>query len=184
MIVRTGRQTDIEMMRIALVFAALLAALPTHPAAEVHTLGFYSNQVSSRSEDPHLEGYSVTLYREGKILFGRFCWATGIEVPCAPIQEASLDPHDRLKFKVKMSIGTEISKATAPEGRPARDLVEFRGKWSSARIKGNLSKLNGYDLSLPETIEKVVLQLSDVTPDSVKSHEDWLADPRNAPADW
>lgn len=176
----------IRMARIVFLLAAALGVMPisTLAAERVEVLGIFSNQVSSSSDDPHLEGYSVTLYREGKILFGRFCWATGIEVPCAPLQDAFLGPNGKLEFAVRLSAGTEISKATGPKGRPARNLIGFSGKWSTTRIDGQLSKRNGYDLSLPAEVEKIVLERSDAVPDDVTSHDEWANDPLNTPANW
>ena len=94
------------MTLITRIFLALVLLLvqPSYASSSVVTLGSFSNQRQSTSDDPHIEGYSLTLYREGEIVFGRFCWATGIEIPCAPIQKAVIGRAGKLTFETKLSI--------------------------------------------------------------------------------
>jgi hypothetical protein len=146
-------------------------------------LGSFSNQQYSTSEDPHVEGYGLTLYRQGSIVFGRFCWATGIEIPCVPIQSAMIDNARLLSFRAKLSIGQEITKETGPRGRPAYRLVEFRGNLGKNLISGVVSIKSLYSPLAPAEIERVKLRRVPLADSPVASYQEWAADPLNKPLD-
>ena len=63
-----------EMTLVSRIILAIVLLLvqPSYAHSSVVTLGSFSNQRQSTSDDPHIEGYSLILYREGKIVFGRF----------------------------------------------------------------------------------------------------------------
>ena len=186
-IVRIGQTMDIKYLpRICCFFACLLlGAQSIHASPVVERLGHYSNQKSSLiSGDPHIEGYSLNLYRQGKIVFGRFCWATGVEVPCVPIQNAVINSQRMLAFQAQISIGTEISKETGPQGRPAYRLITFRGKVANKLISGVVSKKNAYTpLTLAET-ERVKLLRVPNEENPISSYQEWASDPLNKPVVW
>ena len=155
----------------------LLLTQASYAGTDVVTIGTFSNQRQSISDDPHIEGYSLTLYREGKIVFGRFCWATGIEVPCAPIQKAAIDRRGVLTFQVRLSIGQEISKDTPPEGRPAYRVVSFRGKIGKNSIPGVLSIKSDYGEHSPAVIERIKLKRIPFKGSAVSSYQEWVQTP-------
>ena len=163
----------------------LLGSQSIHASPAVETLGYFSNQQTYLvTDDPHMEGYSLTLYRQGKIVFGRFCQATGIEVPCAPIQHALIDNRRTLKFQVKLSIGTEISKETGPQGRPAYRLIEFDGKIKGKLITGVISTKSAYAPLAPAETECVKLPRVTYKVSPIRSYQKWAADPLNKPVDF
>lgn len=174
-----------EMTLITRIFLALVLLLvqPSYASSSVVTLGSFSNQRQSISDDPHIEGYSLTLYREGEIIFGRFCWATGIEVPCAPVQKAVIDRAGNLTFETKLSIGQEISKDTGPQGRSAYRLITFRGKIRKNSIPGVVSIKNAYALNTSAETERVTLKRIPFKERAVPSYQEWAQDPLNKPAD-
>jgi hypothetical protein len=155
---------------------------------KVEYLGYYSNQVSSNSEDPHLQGYSLNLFREDSQLFGRFCFATGIEVPCAPIENVIFYSNSsNLTFKVRMSLGREYGKDKPPEGRPSRDLIEFNGKLAKNKVTGTLLLKDGYNSTLSGESEFIILKRSsEKWGENTTSYAQWSADPLNRPLsrDW
>lgn len=155
----------------------LLLTQASYAGTDVVTIGTFSNQQQSVSDDPHIEGYSLTLYREGEIVFGRFCWATGIEVPCAPIQKAAIDRRGVLTFQVRLSIGQEISKDTLPEGRPAYRVVSFRGKIGKNSIPGVLSIKSEYEVHSPAAIERIKLKRIPFKGSAVSSYQEWVQAP-------
>lgn len=172
-----------KIVSTVLVVLLLLAVRPGWANTSAVFLGSFSNQKHSISEDPHIEGYSLALYREGEIVFGRFCWATGIEVPCAPIQDAVIDRTGNLKFKVKLSIGQEFSKESGPKGRPACRLIKFQGKIGENLIPGTVSISNIYKPKSPADIEKVKLKKVPYKGNLIQSYQEWIADPQNKPTD-
>lgn len=172
------------MARFCYSLPLLLVTSFAYASPQVKLIGAYSNQQSSSSDEPHTYGYSVTLYQEGTAIFGQFCWATGMEVPCAPIQDAKLDQRGKLHFRVKISIGTEFSPATSSEGRPARNLVEFAGRLGQQGLAGKLTKRNGYEPNAPADTEWVKLKPVQPMTTPPKSHSDWQVEPANSPANW
>jgi len=68
-------------------------------------LGFLPHQrTMGSSDDPHTEGYSLDLYREGQQIFGKLCVSTGIETPCGTIDNAPIIPTTRaIRFRAKLS---------------------------------------------------------------------------------
>ena len=170
------------ILRTALSLSLLVAA-PCFANSSVLTLGSFSNQRQSISDDPHIEGYSLTLYREGAIVFGRFCWAMGIEVPCAPIQKAVIDRAGNLTFETKLSIGLEISRDTGANGRPAYRLISFRGKIRKNSIPGVVSIKSTYSLNTPAETERVTLKRIPYKGHALSSYQEWAQDPLNKPVD-
>lgn len=174
-----------EMTLVSRIILALVLLLvqPSYANSSVVTLGSYSNQRQSTSDDPHIEGYSLILYREGKIVFGRFCWATGIEVPCAPIQKAAIDKVGNLTFQAKLSIGQEVSKDTGPQGRPAYRLVTFRGEIRKNSIPGVVSIKSVYAPDTSVETEIVTLKRIPFKGSAILSYREWVQDPLNRPVD-
>ena len=175
----------VEMTQIYRIILALVLLLvqPSYANSSVVTLGSFSNQRQSISDDPHIEGYSLMLYREGEIVFGRFCWATGIEIPCAPIQKAVIGRAGKLTFETKLSIGQEISKDTGPQGRPAYRLVTFRGKIGKNSIPGVVSIKSAYAPNTQAETESVTLKRTPFKGGALHSYQAWAQDPLNKPAD-
>jgi hypothetical protein len=156
---------------------------------QLEYLGSYSDQVSSNDEDPHLQGYKLDLFREGDLLFGRFCFATGIEVPCASIEEVKLSlANHYISFHARIIPGVQYGPEDPPEGRPWRALFEFRGMITAQAVFGNLVLKNGYDPNRTEKIEFVILERDDMEGMRryVGSYAKWSADPVNRPLsdDW
>lgn len=170
------------ILRTALSLALLLGASYSANSSVV-SLGSFSNQQHSTSDDPHIEGYSLMLYRDGAIVFGRFCWAIGIEIPCAPIQKASVDRVGNLTFETKISIGQEISRDTGANGRPAYRLISFRGKIRKNSIPGVVSIKNAYALNTSAETERVTLKRTQVKGSALHSYQEWAQDPLNKPVD-
>lgn len=170
------------ILRTALSLALLLAA-PCYANSSVVTLGAFSNQRQSISDDPHIEGYSLTLYREGAIVFGRFCSAMGIEVACAPIQKAVIDRAGNLTFETKLSIGLEISSNTGASGRPAYRLISFRGKIRKNSIPGVVSIRSAYSPNTSADMERVTLKRIPYEGRGLSSYQEWAQDPLNKSVD-
>lgn len=148
-------------------------------------LGFFSNQRTVEStNDPHTEGYSLDLYREGQQIFGKLCVSTGIETPCGIIDNAQIIPSTRaIRFRAKLSTGTEFSGSSAPQGRPSRDLFEFAGTISTSAVKGRLIHQSGYGAGSDIQSQRIVLRRIH-TSTSLVSYAEWSGDPANVPADW
>jgi hypothetical protein len=184
--VRPHQPMVTKHLTVALYVSAslLLASQSTQASPALELLGAYSNQKTSTGVDPHIESYSLTLYREGEIVFGRFCWGTGIEVPCAPIQNASLDQRRNLKFQAKLSIGTEFNKEAGPKGRPAYRLIEFQGKIDHRLLTGKVTTKSGYHPHAPGSITRVKMRRQATPENPISSYQEWAADPVNKPADW
>lgn len=146
--------------------------------AAVEYLGRFSNQKTYLvTDDPHLEGYSVSLYRQGEVVFGNFCRAAGIEVPCSPIQGVALNKKHELKFRVKMHVGT-VRK------QPAYDLIEFEGKIGNKNLFGKISTFKSYLPDAPINVERVRLALKGDQEKSISSYEEWTANQNNKPIEW
>ena len=155
----------------------LLGSQSIHASPVVEMLGDYSNQRTYLvSDDPHMEGYSLTLYRQGKIVFGRFCRAAGIEVPCAPIQKAIIENRKTLNFQVKMVTGTVLE-------RPAYQLIEFKGEIRNKYISGVISTKSSYAQLEPAEIERVKLRLVPYKGEPISSYQEWASDRLNKSVD-
>ncbi len=175
--------TKMKIIARALFVLLLASVQPSSANSLVVFLGSFSNQQQSISEDPHIEGYSLTLYRQGNIVFGRFCWATGIEAPCAPIQNAVIDRAGRITFKTKLSIGKEFSKDAGVEGHPACRVIKFRGKIRENSIPGVVSVWSIYTPQAPAETETVKLKRVPFKGGSIQSYQEWALDPQNKPID-
>ena len=148
----------------------LLGSQSIHASPVVEKLGDYSNQRTYLvSDDPHMEGYSLTLYRQGKIVFGRFCRAAGIEVPCAPIQKAIVGNRKTLSFQVKIVTGTVLE-------RPAYQLLQFKGEIRNKYISGVISTKSSYAPLEPAEVERVKLLLVPYKGDPIGSYQEWTSD--------
>lgn len=178
---------------ITLIFL-FFSCIPIQAAekSKVEYLGTYSNQTHSHDEDPHFEGYILDLFREGDVVFGRFFFATGIEVPFVQIQDVVLNSNNHhLFFRAKMSLAREgwpRGKSTG-EGRPTRDLIEFNGTITEVAVTGTLTRKDGYDPHLPGQSEFVTLKRveKEWSGDPIgSSYAKWSAEPWNnpPPTDW
>jgi len=188
----TGLRQEANMRKICLYVMLILLFFPfiSMQAAEkskVEYLGTYSNQTNSNDEDPHFEGYILDLFREGDIVFGRFFFATGIEVPFIQIQDVVLNSNkNHLFFRAKMSLGREgwsRGKGTG-EGRLTRDLIEFNGTITESAVTGTLTRKDGYDPHLPGQNESVTLKRvkKEWSGDPIgSSYAKWAAEPWNNP---
>lgn len=165
-----------------LLIATLMLVTPAvWSESLVTSLGSFSNQRQSLSADPHIEGYTVTLYRQNQIIFGRVCLGTGIELACAPIKDAAMDARGKISFQSVLSVGREISKDTGPEGKPALRSIEFHGQIKHKALRGNLSVKNADSSSSPiesKTVNLKRIRSSEVV---VQSYEEWSANPLNKP---
>lgn len=169
------------LLTLFLFAQSLLFASPVSALSSFEILGTFSNQTSSASDDPHIEGYSVTLYRQENQFFGRFCWATGIEAPCAPILEARLKNSRVLTFQAKLSIGQEFSGETNPQGQPAFRLISFQGFLDKKALRGVITIKNLNRLNEAAESEKVILHHVKFSGPRVKSYQEWISDPLNQP---
>lgn len=170
MIVCIGPQQEVNVKKLFSSVIFLLLLFPFCCTAQstvksrLEYLGSYSNLTSSNSEDPHMDGYRLNLFREDNLIFGSFSFATGIEVPTAPIEALKLDlANHYIFFRVRMSLGREAwpkDKETG-EGRLTRDLIEFNGKITKDAVSGTLLLKDGYNPDLPGHSEFVILKRKD-----------------------
>lgn len=170
-----------------LLFSALLLVATASTAAppSAQHLGFFSNQRTvGSSDDPHTEGYSVDIYREGQRVFGKLCVSTGIETPCGIIDEAKIQSSTgAITFRAKLSTGTEFTRDSGSQGRPSRDIFEFIGTISRNSVKGRMTHRSGYEPSSDAHIERVSLHRIHLNTATTR-YADWAQAPSNTPVDW
>lgn len=143
------------------------------PASAVTLLGSYFSIEYSDSEEPHaLSGYSLDLYKQGKIVFGDIAVANGsLEPSQASIYDVVYNEEQKtISFKAKYSDGTEYEKDVE---REARVLLTFTGKIEKDQIKGTVTKLDGYTHEPREEQELAVIPRSDDGASVPKSFEEW-----------
>lgn len=137
----------------------LTESVSASPAVQL--IGDFSNQTTSVvAGDPHMEGYSLSLYRRGQAVFGRFCQAMGIEVACSPIKEAAIDRKGAIQFSTTLRVGTEVSEATGPNGKPAYRFLKFEGTLKRSFIAGTLSSTTSVSNKASTTTERIKLRRS------------------------
>lgn len=107
-----------------------------------------------------MEGYSLRLYRRSQAVSGRFCQATGIEVSCASIKKATIGQKGAIKFRTKLPVGTEVSEATGPNGKPAYRFVRFEGTLKRNFIAGTLFSTTSVSNKASVTTERIKLRRS------------------------
>ncbi len=152
--------------------------------AEVSFLGRYTNQSSSRSDDPHTEGYSLSLYRENELVFGKICQGTGIEIPCAPLRLVKLSEQGMLSFQARLRTGVLYTKETGSEGVPAAMLIQFEGKMGKDMVRGRLVETSIHLQRPNERSEEIKLRHTATKTAKVKSYEDWRRITSGQWADW
>lgn len=116
---------------------------------EAVLIGHFSNLKVTEDEDPHtVAGYSVSLYRQDKTLFGNMAAATGsLEPAQGRLYDIEFSPATgQLRFKAKYSSGWEYSKQTGPDGRQSRQLMNFSGKLTRSSLVGRVVLKDGYQL--------------------------------------
>lgn len=159
---RTGRLRDIEMsLFIFLVSFCFSAVSCNSTAGEVVSIGYYSSLKATDDEDPHtIEGYSVSLYKSGDLVFGSMAVATGsLEPAQGRLYDVEFDHATRkLSFKSRMSSGQETDPSGSREGRPSREQFEFSGRLSAARLTGTMVIKNGYALNKPGERQRISLK--------------------------
>lgn len=180
-----GQRTDIKMRWLVLAAIFFVGASSAAAPTITQHLGSFSNQRTVGStDDPHTEGYSLDLYREGKRIFGKLCVSTGIETPCGIIDNAQIIPStSAIRFRAKLSTGTEFSRSSGPQGRPSRDLFEFAGTIGTRAVKGRLVHRSGYDAESAIQSQRIVLRRIHTTTSPV-GYAEWSRDTTNVPADW
>lgn len=152
------------------------AACVVHAETKAPSLvGHYSNQEWSAGEDPHaLSGYTVNLYKQGKLVFGDIGVATGsVEPAQAKLYDVSFDEKaGTITFKAKYSEGVELGKDLPPEGREVKVILTFIGKLDQRGLQGEFVKRDGYPPFPAVGIEQSVLPR---TKDKFvpRSVEDW-----------
>lgn len=121
---------------------------------KVTVIADYSNIISSMSDDPHQSGYAVAIYkREDGFLFGHFTFATGsTEGIGAKLFDLHFDGK-YLAFKAKTSAYEIVNLRHV---RPSRELFEFNGKIHGKRLIGTLTVWDGYNLSKPQSVQKMI----------------------------
>lgn len=136
---------------LATLFAGALfigAACQSHAETKAPSLvGHYSNQEWSAGEDPHaLSGYTVNLYKQGKLVFGDIGVATGsLEPAQAKLYNVAFDEKaGTITFKAKYSEGVELGRDLPPEGREVKVILTFTGKLDQRRLEGEFVKRDGY----------------------------------------
>jgi hypothetical protein len=151
---------------------------------KVDYLGSYSSLAadSSADEDPHFNGYSLDLFREGDFVFGSFEIAAGTEeVTGAPIEAVKLDfASHHISFRARMSLSREYGPGMPSGGRPSRDLIEFNGKITVDEVSGTLLLKDGYNPNLLRESKFIVLKhMDDKSISSTSSYAQWLSKPWN-----
>lgn len=141
-------------------------------------VGHYSNQEWSPGEDPHaLSGYTVNLYKQGKVLFGDIGVAIGSAEPAqAKLYDIAFDEKaGTILFKAKYSEGIELGKDLPPEGREVKIILTFSGTLDRRRLQGEFVRRDGYPPFPSVGIEQaVLLRVNDkFVPRSV---EEWKQD--------
>lgn len=143
----------------ALLFGPLAPATAETTAPSL--VGHYSNQVWDHSEDPHaLSGYSVSLYKQGSVIFGNVGIAIGSSEPeRAKLYDISLNEKEgKISFKANYSRGIEHRKGLPREGRDAKRILTFTGKLNSRRLQGEFIEQDGYPPFATVGKEKLVLR--------------------------
>ncbi|WP_431475640.1 hypothetical protein [Massilia eburnea] len=143
---RTGRQLAIDSLVAGALLLGTLAPAYAEAAAP-SLIGHYSNQVWDDSEDPHaLSGYSLDLYRQGKVVFGRIAVAVGSPEPVsAKLYDVSLNEKTKvISFKAKYSEGSHAGKNILPEKRDAKVILTFSGKLDPRGVRGEFVHRDGY----------------------------------------
>ena len=179
---RIGRQQAIDMKIIVPLAAFFVCAGSVFAApSDVTLVGHFTNQKISGGDDPHiLSGYSLDLYRKGKIVFGNIHVGIGAEEPAhATLYDVKLDEAKKtLSFKAKYSEGVEITKESGAAGREAKALLSFSGRLLPKSVRGTINKKDENDLLGRSTTTGVVMKKNAGTyvPESFESwkvlHED------------
>jgi hypothetical protein len=127
-------------------------------------LGTWSNVKISQSEDPHAEGFSVSLWQiDGKTV-GTLRHYVGppFDAPVGELQEVSLDHNTgKISFAAKLTIGS-IFSGSDDKPQPSMDFYTFEGIVSGAKLTGTftMKRLNPTRL-LKKTKKADVILLSD-----------------------
>lgn len=137
------------MIKSTLVTVALLAAVCSQgasqsnacatiaPTAPISEIGAFSNM---RYTEEHAFGETVLLWRSGRCIFGLFESAQGLagDTPIGELQDVTHDPNTgELRFSAKLTIGI-IAGPASRTPQPSRDLFNFDGTLSPARLIGGL----------------------------------------------
>ena len=138
-------------------------------------IGHYSNQVWSEGEDPHaLSGYSLDLYRQGQVVFGRIGVATGSSEPVgAKLYDVSW--NERTKY----SEGSRSGKNIPPEKSDAKVILSFSGKLSPRGVRGEFVHRDGYPPFEVTAKEKSLLPKQDdkYVPSSIEEWNQMFGEP-------
>lgn len=134
---------------IALVFLASFAAavaaqktLQPEPKTElpVTALGTF---MRIRSDGEHAYGYDVQLWKQGDQIYGLISAHAGLigDPPTGLLENVRFDPKTKkFSFKAKLTLGMFFSKDY--DNVPSRDVFEFEGTLTTARLAGTLSMTN------------------------------------------
>lgn len=160
---RTGRQLVIDSLVAGALLLGTLAPACAETAAP-SLIGHYSNQIWSDGEDPHaLSGYSLDLYRQGKVVFGKIAVAVGSSEPvAAKLYDVSMNYKAKtISFKAKYSEGSRSGKNIPPEKRDAKVILSFSGKMGPRGVRGEFIRRDGYPPFAITDKEKTLLRKQD-----------------------
>jgi len=133
---------------IALVFLSsfygAVAAQKTQPEPKtdlpVTALGTF---MRIQSSGEHAYGYDVALWKQGAKIYGLISAHNGLlgDPPTGLLENVRFDPKTKkFSFKAKLTLGVFFSKES--ENVPSRDVFEFEGTLTTARLAGTLSTTN------------------------------------------
>ncbi|HXE95950.1 MAG TPA: hypothetical protein VN642_06075 [Dongiaceae bacterium] len=130
------------MILIALLMVFTSSAFAVEkPITSFSYLGTWSNVKISQSEEPHAEGFSVSLLQvDGKTVGTlRHYVGTPFDAPVGELQEVSLD-HDtgKISFAAKLTTGS-IFSGSDDKLEPSMDFYTFEGTVSAAKLIGTFT---------------------------------------------
>lgn len=112
------------------------SARPPSPASSaIVPYGEFSNEVVYDSADPHVEGYSLVLFRQGPRFFGTFYATGGLagDPPNGCIEDVAFDPASR-----RLSFVARVAPTFTTPPRPGERLA-FSGRLAlPSRIVGQV----------------------------------------------
>lgn len=128
-------------------------------------LGTWSNVKISQSEDPHANGFSVSLWQINGKTVGTLRHYVGppFDAPIGELQDVTLDRKTgKIVFAAKLTIGSILS-ASESKQQPSMDFYTFEGTLKSTTLTGIISMkmLNQANLTKPETVDLILLSDND-----------------------
>jgi len=153
----------LRIILIALLIVFTRSAFAVEQSISLFSyLGTWSNVKISQSEDPHAEGFCVSLWQiDGKTVGTlRHYVGTPFDAPVGELQEVGLDQNTgKISFAAKLTTGS-IFSGPDDKQESSMDFYTFEGTVNGAKLAGifTMKRLNPTKpLKKPKTVDVILL---------------------------